>query len=428
MILQNFIWFLLKLFQYRKLDGGPKVSKKEASKRYNICLQCSKLNNKGFLVKLKGPRCSLCGCFLKLKTQFKVEECPDTPPKWKDEINNKKEKKKKILFLLKQRIYNENYATSYGLINSSKQIALFLEKNNYDCKVITVADGNAIDKELYKYKPDIVVLEALWCPSYKLKELIELQRYKNIKWIVRIHSDSGFLSAESNALKYVNEYLELNKNNLFISFNNKEFAGEINKILNENIIYLPNIIKLDNHFKKKKNKNEIHIGCFGALRILKNQLFQGICAINAANKLNKKLFFHINTAVTDNTNPVLNNLREIFKNTEHNLIIHKWLEHEKFEKLIQKMDLGLQLSYTESFNIVAADFVNNGIPIIVSEAINWVPKIYFTSTVNYKNVIKKIVQLYKLKNNFLIILLAKYKLKKLIKKSENIWLNYLETL
>ncbi len=37
------------------------------------------------------------------------------------------------------------------------------------------------------------------------------------------------------------------------------------------------------------------------------------------------------------------------------------------------MDLGMQVSFSESFNIVTADFVSSKVPIIVSEDITWMP-------------------------------------------------------
>jgi len=117
----------------------------------------------------------------------------------------------RILFLLKERNFNKSYAHSYGLANSAIQVANYLETIGNVCKVISVVDGNAIDKEVYNFKPDIVIIEALWCPAYKLKELIELKRYENINWVVRVHSDIGFLSSESLALTYINEYIALDK-------------------------------------------------------------------------------------------------------------------------------------------------------------------------------------------------------------------------
>ena len=38
------------------------------------------------------------------------------------------------------------------------------------------------------------------------------------------------------------------------------------------------------------------------------------------------------------------------------------------------MDIGLQVSFTETFNIVTADFVSKGVPVVVSKEIFWLPE------------------------------------------------------
>ena len=84
----------------------------------------------------------------------------------------------KILFVLKERYYENNLnVKSYGLINSSTQLSLYLKELHCKTKIVTVIDANGIDKEIYEFKPDIVILEALWVPSEKLKELIPRQQF-----------------------------------------------------------------------------------------------------------------------------------------------------------------------------------------------------------------------------------------------------------
>ena len=80
----------------------------------------------------------------------------------------------KILFLLKQRVINNEYAASYGLINSANQVASYLKLNGNKCQVTSVIDGNAIDREVFRFRPDVVIIEALWCPVYNLKELMNM--------------------------------------------------------------------------------------------------------------------------------------------------------------------------------------------------------------------------------------------------------------
>jgi hypothetical protein len=339
----------------------------------------------------------------------------------------------KILFILKERFYNQTNVKSYGLINSSKMVVDYIQKLNFECKVVTVVDANGIDKEVFLYKPDVVVIEALWVPADKLKELIEIRRYKHIKWIVRIHSDAGFLSAETFAMKHINDYIALNKNNLAIAPNCEEFTEYLANALKYDFVYLPNIVCINDkkNNETEKDNNIINIGCFGALRILKNQLFQAMCAIKAADTLRKTLHFHVTVNIKDDSdlpNPILKNLEELFKNSKHKLIKHQWQENDEFQELIKKMDIGMQVSFTESFNIVAADFINNDRVIIVSDAITWMPEILKVSTTDYDEVTKKIIFAYTHKNSCILKRKMRRNLMKYNIKSKYIWFNYLKNL
>jgi hypothetical protein len=314
-------------------------------------------------------------------------------------------------------------------MNSSTHVSKYLDSIGLCTKVVRVVDGNSIDKEVHEYKPDVVIIEALWVSGEKLKELIEIKRYSHIRWIVRVHSDIGFLAAETLALKYINDYISLNKHNLVIAPNNKEFNEYLTNAMNFKFKYLPNIINVkSSDHSLVKHPHSIDIGCFGALRILKNHVFQAMCAMSAADILNKTLRFHITVdanADKANLNPVLKNLEELFKRSSHELICHPWMENDEFQGLVRKMDIGLQLSYTESFNIVAADFVNNDIPIIVSDAIDWMPDIFKTSTIDYEEATNKIVSIYKSrtlghKKNVAFDSLVKYN-----RKAQQEWLDFI---
>lgn len=346
--------------------------------------------------------------------------------------------KNRILFILKERQYSPS-KTSYGLINSATHVADFLSHERYKCKVVTVIDGNGIDKEVSEFNPDIVILEALWCPTYKLKELIELKKYKHIKWIVRVHSDMGFLSCEGQALQLLNEYAALNKKNLTLSVNSEKFVKPLSEALRHDFTYLPNIITIiedehgRHHAKEHEDRPEdfleekghIDVGCFGAMRLLKNQCFQALCAIQAANKLNKKLYFHI-TPNLGEKDPVSTNLIELFKNNRHELVVHPWMPNDEFQELIQKMDIGVQLSFTESFNIVSADFINNNRLIIVSDAIDWISPVMRTSTTDYEAATNKIIYAYKFRNSEWLKDIARHDLREYNQKAKKEWSHFLK--
>ena len=119
------------------------------------------------------------------------------------------------------------------------------------------------------------------------------------------------------------------------------------------------------------------MGCFGAIRPLKNQLIQAFAAIQYAKKHGKVLFFHMNgTRIEQDGNNNLKNIVALFDSMgeQFNLVLHPWNEHEDFLELIGSMDMCLQVSFTESFNIISADAISMGVPLVGSEAIAWLPE------------------------------------------------------
>lgn len=280
----------------------------------------------------------------------------------------------KILFILKKRqdYYNYNYiGLSTGLYNSAKFISDILIQNNIQSKISIVNDNNDIDKEISQYNPTHVIIEALWVVPDKFKILNQL--HPNVKFIIRTHSDSPFIAQEGIAIKWLREYT--NYKNTYIATNSLKFKSELELINNTNIIYLPNyypINTLPKYNSNILNKPIINIGCFGAIRPLKNHLTQAIAAIRFSKGINKPINFHINITEQDNINPIYHNLKALFQNTPNNLIEHQWLPHEDFISFIKyNIDIGLQVSFSETFNIVAADIISNNIPIVTSNEIPW---------------------------------------------------------
>ena len=223
--------------------------------------------------------------------------------------------------------------------------------------------------------------------------------YPEVLFVVRVHSKTTFLANEGVAIGWLKGYEKIK--NVFVSFNNEKTNDEF-KSIGFQPIYLPNIYevkskymscyeKLKNFFNNYKKKKIIDIGCFGAIRPMKNQLLQAVASIRYAEKYNKKIRFHVNGSRTEQKGEnVLKNLRALFNETEHELIEQPWLNHEDFLTLITKMDIGLQVSLSESFNIVTADFISQHVPVIVSKEINWVADIAKVNTDDSAGIAEKI--------------------------------------
>ena len=56
------------------------------------------------------------------------------------------------------------------------------------------------------------------------------------------------------------------------------------------------------------------------------------------------------------------------------VVLDGWCGWPEFRKTVADMDLLIHPSYTETFNMVSADGISQGIPVVGSEAISWLPK------------------------------------------------------
>jgi hypothetical protein len=158
--------------------------------------------------------------------------------------------------------------------------------------------------------------------------------------------------------------------------NSPESYEALRPILCEDILtYLPNVYLSQPRraVLPAKSSQVINIGCFGAIRPLKNQLLQALAAIQFAKEIGKNLNFWVNASrIETGGQPILKNLQQLFDIAGHHLIELHWCEPEEFLDLLQNhMDIGMQVSLTETFNVVNADYVTAGVPSVVSKEITW---------------------------------------------------------
>ena len=291
----------------------------------------------------------------------------------------------KILFILKRKEdfnpkTDNHIGLSTGLYNSATFMHEMLLGEGIDSNLEVVIDNNDIDRNVTKYKPTHVIIEALWVVPTKFAILQKL--HPTVKWIVRLHSEMPFLANEGIAMGWVAEYC--NYKNVYVGVNAPRMMEEMATYLRikhgrptDKLIYFPNYYPVT--YKDKKydlsKKDIVSIGCFGAVRPLKNHMVQAIAAIKFADKIGKKLKFHINgNRVEMKGEPILHNLRGMFEQLSHlghELIGHEWVPREGFLKICEQMDIGLQVSFSETFNIVGADIVSQGVPIVACSEIPW---------------------------------------------------------
>ena len=344
---------------------------------------------------------------------------------------------KKVLFVLKKR---EDVETKKiiqtGLYNSSFYLNTILNDMGISSNIEIAIDNNCIDRLVTLHKPTHVIIEALWVVPPKFIILCNL--HPSITWIIRFHSDSPFIACEGNAMTWISKYSLFN--NILIGVNSLKFLREMKMFLkiknklsdeqvNNKVIHLPNYYPILEEFQPKihdKNKDAIDICCFGAIRPLKNQLIQALSSVEFAKKINKKLRYHINaTRIETNGSPVYHNIKGLFdelNKDEFELIEHSWYDKEEFLSICSNMDIGLQVSFSETFNIVGCDIICRGVPLVCSYELPWSDNVYNASSTDSEDITNKLLLTYENMEdnvNKNIESLSEY-----VNKTKEIWYKY----
>ena len=272
------------------------------------------------------------------------------------------------LFILKGlHDYDGSQKVSSGLRNSSAFVVEMLLREGQRAKLADAIDGNCIDRIVTLERPARVVIEALWVTPAKMRELKQL--HPEIRWTVRIHSEIPFLANEGIAVEWIAEYMAIG---VEVAFNSSQSAEDF--ALLGPVEYLPNYYPLRKPRTRKAATADLHVGCFGAIRPLKNQLIQAFAAVKYAEICGKHLIFHMNQGRIEQLGESnLKNIEALIIVSGNELVQHPWMGHEEFLETVACMDVCLQVSLSESFNIVSADVVSIGVPLVGSESIRWLP-------------------------------------------------------
>lgn len=258
-----------------------------------------------------------------------------------------------------------------------------------DASFQRVQDDNEIDRAVTCQKPTHAILEALWVRPEKLNVLVRL--HPHIRWNVRMHSELPFLAGEGIAVQWLFAYLATP--HATISANSLRAQADFQAIFSKAIPYAPNFYPLVPLEPRRglPADDMIDVGCFGAIRPLKNQLTQAVAAISWADRMKKAIRFHINSDRIEMAGQnVLKNIRALFNNIRrHTLVEHPWMDHADFMALVRLMDIGMQVSFSETFNIVSADFAVANVPLVVSPEVSWVAKIFQADPTSVPDIVAK---------------------------------------
>ncbi len=287
----------------------------------------------------------------------------------------------RILFFIKS--FGPGYNNS-GVYDAAKYTADFIanEMSSYEkieCLVIPVKNEEEIVKVTTDIPYNFIIIEGIWADPEKITNV------PKYFMAVRCHSQWSFMDPFATSLIF--KYSKMGVLTIFNEYETYKIfkTTEDNSFFQGECWYLPNVFPVHDDIpfvplSERSEPTKFKIGMFGELRPMKNHTMQAMVLRRVSKKLYEKYGIttelHINTSL--DADPVLNSIRTICFEEGSNLALkeHFWLKGEEFNKVIAEMNLGLQVSFTETFNLTSARFINNGVPVIASTAVSWLPKRY----------------------------------------------------
>ena len=269
------------------------------------------------------------------------------------------------------------FATAQVLNDAGIDTTVFPVRHNVDLV-------HAIDK--YKAENGVplthVVISAPWLSVHDLKQL--LYHFPYIDFTVLSHSNVGFLQADFEGVRNIRGYIELAEcfTNLTVGGNSERYVEWLRESFHSDAVLLPNLYPLDRDVMKPPVDTfrwsprpipVLKIGAFGAVRPQKNFMTAAAAAVLINRQLDIPVEFHMSTGGEEDVNLTALAIEQMLENSGVTLVRHPWRYWDDFIKEVGAMDLLIQVSYTESFNMITADGINAGVPSVVSPAISWAP-------------------------------------------------------
>lgn len=279
--------------------------------------------------------------------------------------------------ILAYRNFAANRAISHiGLGVTALNSAKSLRDAGIRADVWPVVSAAELRESLHRTPASHVVISAPWIQTIDLAHLCA--EFKETQFAVTCHSNLGFLQADPSAMRLVREGLELRRTswNFRLAANSARLANWIHAAYGIPSALLPNLYHLDreNPRRERYSGGTLRIGAFGATRALKNLLTAAGAALEIAGAKRTQLEFWISSGRNEGAGPVVEAVRQMFSGLPHvRLVENSWQPWPQFRRTVRHMHLLMQPSYTESFNVVTADGVAEGVPSVVSDAIDWAP-------------------------------------------------------
>jgi len=204
--------------------------------------------------------------------------------------------------------------------------------------------------------------------------------YPDIEFVQLNHSGCAYLSIDKFGIRNIRQCidLELSLHNMRVAGNNPRFTKWASDTFGAKVLLLPNLYDVHSFVSPVTRKplgSKIRIGSFGASRPWKNQLTAAEAAVQLARRLGVRLELYVNSKRPDGGERMIESRQELFHNLSHcELIEIPWQQWPCFRDTVAQMHILFQPSFDETFNVVTADGIAEGVASVAAPSIEWTPQ------------------------------------------------------
>ena len=204
--------------------------------------------------------------------------------------------------------------------------------------------------------------------------------FPEIEFVQLNHSGCSYLSIDKFGIRNIRACIDLEAtvHNMRVAGNNPRFTAWASKSFGFDALLLPNLYDTEsyvNPIAPRKLGGTLRVGSFGAGRPWKNQLVAAEAAVQLARALGVKLELHVNSKRPDGGERMIESRLELFDGLPGcKLVDVPWARWPRFRDITATMHLLFQPSFDETFNVVTADGIAEGVPSVTDSSIEWTPR------------------------------------------------------
>jgi len=242
------------------------------------------------------------------------------------------------------------------------------------------------------------------------------------------HSGCSYLSIDKFGIRNIRQCIDLESSihNMRVAGNNPRFTKWTSEAFGVETLLLPNLYDTEsfvNPIPPRRLGGTLRIGSFGAGRPWKNQLTAAEAAVQLARAMGTKLELYVNSKRPDGGERMIESRAELFDGLPGCRIIDvPWARWPRFRDISATMHILFQPSFDETFNVVTADGIAEGVPSVTDSSIEWTPQSWWCRPEDPSSIVHVAMELLHHPN---AVYEARRQLVQFVNHGIGLWLDYL---